>query len=255
MLFREGGSSLDGSESAMEMARVVLGIIVVLWLPPSVSILRLGFGLQVVWTVLYSAYVLWPLFPGWRSWLLFGTLIGVGALLAWIRHDVNITPRKISTKAAFPVVYVLLGAILVSVTLRGFDGSVGLVANALRDDRAAIVLSGLLLAMFCANDIARLLVERFVGLPRDSGGNDPQGVLIGEHIGWIERAIVFLFIVGGQPSAAALAITAKSLARVADPKAQKEGFAEYFLIGTLASLLVALVAAIMTRLMLGLSGL
>jgi hypothetical protein len=64
---------------------------------------------------------------------------------------------------------------------------------------------------------------------------------------------VFAFIAGGQPSAAALAITAKTLVRIPDLQSHPKAFVEYVLIGTYASLLVALTFAVFVRLALGLS--
>lgn len=64
---------------------------------------------------------------------------------------------------------------------------------------------------------------------------------------------MFAFIAGGQPSAAALAITAKTLVRIPDLQSHPKAFVEYVLIGTYASLLVALTFAVFVRLALGLS--
>lgn len=129
------------------------------------------------------------------------------------------------------------------------------VGEILTSDRAALVASGLLAAVFCGNDLVLLLVKTFIGLPEKDKTAPLEQALTSEYIGWLERAIVFAFIVGGQPSAAALAITAKSLARIPDPKAHEKNFIEYFLIGTLSSLLVALSIAVTVRIALGLPAL
>lgn len=61
----------------------------------------------------------------------------------------------------------------------------------------------------------------------------------GRMIGILERTLMLAMILYGQWAAIALLITAKSIARFEEIKVRK--FAEYYLVGTLASLLVALV--------------
>jgi hypothetical protein len=72
-----------------------------------------------------------------------------------------------------------------------------------------------------------------------------------EYIGWTERALVFIFVAGGQADAAALAIAVKSLARLPNVGDHAKGFTEYFLLGTLASLLAAVAVAVLVRIALG----
>lgn len=65
----------------------------------------------------------------------------------------------------------------------------------------------------------------------------------GKYIGWLERALVVTFVVAGYPEGIGLLLAAKSLARYPEIKDDKKAhFAEYFLIGTLTSVSVALVA-------------
>lgn len=73
----------------------------------------------------------------------------------------------------------------------------------------------------------------------------------GRYIGWFERAVLFAFVIGGEPEAAAVALAAKSFARFPTFREHQEGFAEYFLIGSLASIALAVAAAAATRAALG----
>jgi len=74
----------------------------------------------------------------------------------------------------------------------------------------------------------------------------------GIAMGWFERALVFIFVVSGQVGGAALAVTAKSLARY--PALERNEInGEYFLIGTFTSVLVAILGAVITRIALGFS--
>lgn len=61
----------------------------------------------------------------------------------------------------------------------------------------------------------------------------------GRMIGILERTLMLALVLYGEWAAIALLITAKSIARFEEIKVRK--FAEYYLVGTLASLLVALV--------------
>ena len=65
----------------------------------------------------------------------------------------------------------------------------------------------------------------------------------GKYIGWLERFLVVTFIVGGYPEGIGLLLAAKALARYPEIKNdEKHHFAEYFLIGTLTSVTLALLA-------------
>jgi hypothetical protein len=65
----------------------------------------------------------------------------------------------------------------------------------------------------------------------------------GKYIGWLERSLVLTFIVAGYPDGIGLLLAAKALARYPEIKSDSKGhFAEYFLIGTLTSVTVALIA-------------
>lgn len=64
---------------------------------------------------------------------------------------------------------------------------------------------------------------------------------VGQVIGYLERILIFALVLVGQWTAIGFILTAKSVARF--KKLEKQEFAEYYLLGTLASTLVALAAA------------
>jgi len=67
----------------------------------------------------------------------------------------------------------------------------------------------------------------------------------GKYIGWIERILILTFIVGGYETAVGFLLGAKALARYPEIKEDTRGhFAEYFLVGTLTSVGLALIAGI-----------
>ncbi|PYU54465.1 MAG: hypothetical protein DMG56_26930 [Acidobacteria bacterium] len=72
----------------------------------------------------------------------------------------------------------------------------------------------------------------------------------GLYIGWLERFLVVTALLLQSPATVGLILTAKSIARY--PKFKSEGFAEYFLIGTLLSISMALLGgALLAKLIFG----
>jgi len=84
-------------------------------------------------------------------------------------------------------------------------------------------------------------------------GLDPRGVAEGDEglagsgrlIGILERLLALILVLLGQWGAMALLLAAKSIARFEELKERR--FAEYYLVGTLASLLVAVVTGLAVR--------
>jgi hypothetical protein len=71
----------------------------------------------------------------------------------------------------------------------------------------------------------------------------------GRLIGMLERTLMLFLVLYGQWAAAVLLLTAKSIARFEDLKERR--FAEYYLVGTLTSLLVATVIGLLLGRLLG----
>jgi len=64
----------------------------------------------------------------------------------------------------------------------------------------------------------------------------------GMYIGWLERFIILTALLLHSPATAGLVLTAKAIARY--PEFKDVRFAEYFLIGTLLSLCVAMIGGL-----------
>jgi hypothetical protein len=116
-----------------------------------------------------------------------------------------------------------------------------------------LVVSGFAFSVLAGSVVVELVLDRIKGRPAvpedvtaaagESGA--PAG---GRVIGMLERAFAYAGVLLGHPETAALIVALKSVARF--PEFQgKNGrrFAEYFLIGTLLSLLVALGVAYLIR--------
>ena len=101
-------------------------------------------------------------------------------------------------------------------------------------------IAGLLIATQAGGYAVGLLVRPFGRAFRAEGL--PRG---GVMIGLLERGLIFLFVLAGQPSAVGFLIAAKSVLRF-DASKRKQKAAEYVIIGTLASFGWALICAYAT---------
>jgi hypothetical protein len=141
--------------------------------------------------------------------------------------------------------------------------------------RILLVVSGFVFAVLAGSVVVEQVLKRIKGLPgsaeelatpaQDDGGaggdrvegeseesdagssgvGAPAG---GKVIGMLERAFAYAGVLVGHPETAALVVAVKSVARYPEFKGkQGRRFAEYFLIGTLLSLLVALGVAYLIR--------
>jgi len=94
--------------------------------------------------------------------------------------------------------------------------------------------------------LIRLTIQRIQAQPKQAGGagrTDQREYDRGRLIGILERTLVYLFVVAGQYGAIAIIIGLKSLARFRD--LEDRSFAEYFLIGSLLSIAVAILPALL----------
>lgn len=110
---------------------------------------------------------------------------------------------------------------------------------------AAVLVAAIAFTWSGGSAIVRGVLEP---LAIEPGGGRPgersSGVQGGGHlIGGFERLLALILIVPGQWGALALLMTAKSIARFEELK--KRPFAEYYLVGTLASLLIAFLVGLL----------
>lgn len=80
-------------------------------------------------------------------------------------------------------------------------------------------------------------------LPEDGPESEEDDLEAGSLIGSLERWIILLLGLAGRWESVALVVGAKSIARFEELK--KRAFAEYFLVGTLASVLVAMILVVL----------
>lgn len=102
-----------------------------------------------------------------------------------------------------------------------------------------------------SNHIVRCMLGKDTGpIPQeDDTYPDPATVRAGRAIGTLERWIMAIFLALGQYSAMGLTLTAKSIVRFS--KIEKDpAFAEYYLLGTLYSMLLALLVGLALKVVL-----
>ena len=115
---------------------------------------------------------------------------------------------------------------------------------------AQVMLLGFLMVLNEANIVLRWILQ-LVGLEKLGAQGeevDKQEYNTGRLIGLLERIFVFLFVLIGQYTAIGFILAAKGVARFQDFKSRT--FAEYVLIGTLLSSLLAMIIAYLVKLML-----
>ncbi|MEA4883932.1 MAG: hypothetical protein VB144_09835 [Clostridia bacterium] len=112
----------------------------------------------------------------------------------------------------------------------------------------------LLLVALAANHVVRCMLGKITphGLsdapiyPGEEPYADNETIKAGRVIGMLERWIMATFIVLGQYGAIGLTLTAKSIARFS--KIEKDpAFAEYYLLGTLFSMVIALLVGLLLK--------
>lgn len=106
---------------------------------------------------------------------------------------------------------------------------------------ARMILTALLLSVPCAVFVKEL----FVFLQMPPAPEEKQNPRVGAMIGILERWIVAVLLLMNQPAAIGLVVAAKSIARF--KQLEDQHFAEKYLVGTLCSVLLALLLTILVR--------
>jgi hypothetical protein len=238
-----------------ELARIAAGLPVASMWPLTVPYLAAS-RLRVASAAALSAlYVLAPQIPSASSILLLVAATAVPlALRSSDAGGANAADTSFGSQlvAFTPVLAtVLLG--LAAVALVDPEEGRNAVERAVESNEVALSSTGLIAAVFIGGSVVARILTPFTRALEKSGETArlPGLSNAGRYIGWFERAVLFAFVIGGEPEAAAVALAAKSFARFPTLSEHHEGFAEYFLIGSLASLTVATAVAAATRAALG----
>jgi len=242
-----------------EYARIVTGIPAAILVPIAVVQLSYNRICSMIAALLYGGYVCLPLFPLWQFWLSVAIIPALHLVIRSVtgaqhtritRHSQWIAIRTHGKSIAF--IATLFAAIFLGALIAPGHNGLQPILGFVLEDRTAIVLNGGLAAIFLGGAVVGLIVKPIAASFEKSDVSVPKLLQVSAHIGHIERLLFFIFIVGGESAAAALALTAKSLVRLPSMSEEMDQ-AEYYLVGTLSSAVVCLAAAVGTRLVLGLA--
>jgi hypothetical protein len=191
----------------------------------------------------------------WKSWVVAGIagLAAAGMPIAVSTPSTEGTADTASIQRLSPLSVVriiglaTLATVLAAVLIDRY--ATGHAVASVADSRGVLLtIAGGLAAIFVGGEvIARALHPFAVRLGDRAAGMENAGRVIG----WLERALLYALVLAGAPDAAALIVAGKSIARFSS--FSSESFAEYYLIGSLMSLITAAGIAIAVRGALGLS--
>jgi len=120
-----------------------------------------------------------------------------------------------------------------------------------RNTHLYLYLSAYLAVIFGGGYFVQAVTQPFLEVVRSD--LKPGLPSAGRYIGWIERFLILTFVLSGYDAAIGFLLAVKALARYPEIKEDSRGhFAEYFLIGTLTSVGLALAAGIVVRELIGL---
>jgi hypothetical protein len=267
----------------MPTVRVTEGLVLAVLLPICFARIRRSDAVTCLAAVVYGVFTILPMYERWQAWL----AVLLAALCAVIvrRRVVPAPKRPVPAPAPDPAtptpdpaqakpdpeppsirerlisaarrtVRSPLPLLAIPAAFGAFTlGGAGLwrtIWRELCNDRLAVTLNGALAAVFVGGLVTGMILGRFSSV---TSGRAQAVLGAGTLLGWLERMLYFSFLLAGQPTAAAFALTAKSAARFPALQRDEEGLAEYYLIGSLSSLVAAAITALLTRLALGMSAL
>ncbi|TQS24517.1 hypothetical protein [Microbispora sp. KK1-11] len=229
----------------MELARLLSGMTVSILIAYSLPWARKKWWRTLLATLSYGAYTVAPIIFTWKAAALLATSTVVALYLARVaQKDKNTQAPPAGSISNFklfarPMVCLVIILALTALIVNA-ETAVSSIHSAALDNKAALIISGALFSTFIGGEFVTHLLRPFteaLGSESDSNIKALKGA--GALIGWLERSLIFGFVIAGKPEGAALVVAVKALARFPELKEDKKGFIEYFLIGTMSSLAVA----------------
>jgi len=112
-----------------------------------------------------------------------------------------------------------------------------------------LIINGFIFTMKESTILIRLVLNKVSATPRSAENTkDTKEYDRGKIIGILERGLIYFLILFNQVASIAIIIALKSLARFKEM--DDKNFAEYFLIGSLLSIITALIPAVLVKLFL-----
>ena len=218
---------------------------------PSASAVALGAGWTPVPAALFALDQLAHgaiLVSGWAAWLAGAAPTASAAEVVdrliggWDRavvHDVALTAVVI---AALAIVNIRAGALFVAILVHPREVVSG---SAIPDDPvvSAPRASGWRIRLGPLEATADPVAAAKSSAPKDTRPAHASPARVGATIGVLERLLIATFVLTGSQAAIGFVVAAKTLARF--KQLDDRDFAEYYLLGTLASVAVALFSALL----------
>lgn len=110
---------------------------------------------------------------------------------------------------------------------------------------SCLVVSGYIINGKGGATAVRRLLERYPHVGPSDGGDGRDIHAMGRTIGCLERFLVYTLVLLGEWGALGLVVAAKSIARFKE--LERQSFADYYLIGTLSSILVAIATGLVVK--------
>ena len=220
---------------------------------------RKGFYKRILWGVLFF-FIIDNFFSSLVLFILY--------LLALLFDTFAVKPRK-RDKSLFYILHMVFGMIFIP----AFSGVIDMdllnifnpfsyavlyilqditIPETLRHIKADFflaVFTGFIFTIKEGTIIIRLILAKMSTIPKkkdEPGQRDNKEYERGKLIGILERALIYFLIIVNQVAAIAIIIALKSLARFKE--LEDKNFAEYFLIGSLLSICVAIIPAFIIKL-------
>ncbi|MBD3009139.1 hypothetical protein [Streptomyces sp. 5-10] len=248
----------------MEFARVAFSVSAALIVPAGLSWYKRPWY-AISFALIYSALAIFPLDLGCKAWVIVGaTFLSSLSVALFCRPwgsfsgGLNSAAIPVFTAAGYAAVAMLL-VVVAAYAYIGAGATFDRLEELSNSDRVFVVMSGGLIAVVGCGDVIARIVKPLVDEIESNvatgvlGSDIREFVASAAHIGWIERILLFGFLASGKPEAAALVIAAKSFTRAPGISQGGKLVADYYLVGTLASVASALLVSCATRLALGLS--
>jgi hypothetical protein len=236
----------------LETARVLFGLGAAVLVPWNLGLLRTQPGTAVLFTLAYGGFAIAPYCGEVKpdAGLACAALLSLGGVL-WCRTPLTPSPglsltlplpHGTVTRTRWLGAGVISAAVVLSIWAAGawlFARGIALLAS----DKVCVLVSAFLISVVGGGSFAQTVtgpVRREIeALPLGPQREVALEFMSGSRaIGLLERGLLFCYFTAGQPEAAALVLAAKSLARVPTAEHGKHA-SEYFLIGTLASVIAS----------------
>jgi len=197
-----------------------------------------------LWTFIVHAALL---FPFWKGpvllWLIGLSLVHIA--IDWLKPRIHSNEGRTLAGFFLDQAFHLVTLVALSwvVTARGDAVSASLPAGKLDlYVRAMLIAAGFAFNAKGGTAVVRLILARFPVIRGLRAEDRNDAYAMGLVIGNLERFLLFLMVLLGHWGALGFVIAAKSIARFKE--LDEKGFADYYLIGTLASVLAALVSGV-----------